>query len=337
MQSMNYSGRRGGERGGKGGAHRADRGVLYAEPGPPPAQATFRSHFSPSQAQIAVGQRTNTAQAVQTRDTRDNRGAQRPGPLSAPENEASALPQARQAPGWDEEVSRLLSTLETAGAGRLDKINLRQNMQDESIAKIQDRLCAVTADIESLHKVNGGSFGGKFEGLEARLSQFEGSVADMSRDFHAHSKESAREAAAHVSRLGALLSALEDRIAPLEGSIRGASPNGREVAELREVRCEAQDARALAQSAFERSVVVKARVLLSVTVQLTEGDAATPSKLNTVALVSGEIVELRYPMTKAQDDEGSIYMDMIRVDAAGDVTSYQVPVYAGGKPIVAFL
>lgn len=227
---------------------------------------------------------------------------------------------------YQEVSSRLHATVDaTASAvARMDKLNMRQNRQDEVLAKLDVGVTALRGDMESIHKVNGGSFGGTIEALEARMGQFESSVTDFSRSLNEHVRESSRQTSALHAEMESRLEEAEkkrvdglsvERLAIVEGKVA-------------HIDADTTEAKRLSQAAFEQSIAVHAVVLKDVSAEPSHGYDGGAKKI-----AAGSHVELRYPM---EQKDGITFMRSIGLENTGTVTSHHVPVDRMGVPQVKF-
>ena len=90
--------------------------------------------------------------------------------------------------------SKMDSKMDSAESlvSRIDKLTVTHNRQSEALAKLQDAVNSIREDVQHLHRVNGGSFAGKVEVLETKISTLEDCITDVSRTLQGNTEETGR-------------------------------------------------------------------------------------------------------------------------------------------------
>ena len=246
-----------------------------------------------------------------------------------------------------EELKRIQDKMDNTAVltSRLDKMSVLHNKQTDTMSKMQDALTSLRADVQHLHKVNGGSFAGQLETLETRLATFESSLSDMARESLAAAKENNRLVQVATDELNTRWTddsrALSEEVARLSTTVercRVACSQGERSEdaaaasvlheELLRVRELSQSASNMAQEAFERSVCCTGRVLKAV-------DALDESFQQVVRHVDATTeLSLRFPMVKHNQ---SVFMRHVSVDESGSVSCIMIPVEQDGVQTISFI
>lgn len=260
-----------------------------------------------------------------------------------------------------EELKRIQDKMDNTPAlvMRLDKMSVLHNRQTEMINKTQDALTSLSADVQALHQVNGGSFAGKLEAMDARVSDFEKSIGDMSREVIANAAESKRlqesyheqqtscmvanfelankriaEAADLTEAMRSAVSTLENKCSALEAQVQNgplpsnlSQPTHDELDALsREMQNKVHEAQEMSVRAFHQSI-------------------ATPITLDQECKIwyrnfnefyhapAGTAFTVRFPMVHHED---GVYMKHMRVSPHGTVYEENVPIEIAGSKVASF-
>lgn len=257
-----------------------------------------------------------------------------------------------------DELKRIQDKMDNTSAlvTRLDKMSVLHNRQTEMINKTQDALSSLSADVQSLHQVNGGSFAGKLEAIDARVTEFEKSISDMSREVIASSAESKRlqesyheqqngsmmeefatankritDAIQVIDKLRAEIVTLEQKCTVLESRLQTEATTSKTTLSTQDgfdkLSKQVQEAQDMAIQAFHQSI------LASVTLDQ-ECNVWCGKFSNSYKAPSGTTFTVRFPMIHYDD---GIYMKHVGVKPNGTVYEEHVPIEVAGSKVASFV
>lgn len=237
---------------------------------------------------------------------------------------------------------------------RLDKMSVLHNRQTEMINKTQDALTSLSADVQALHQVNGGSFAGKLEATDTRVSDFEKSISDLSRDVIASAVESKRlqesyheqqtasmmekfelankriaEGTGRIETVSSAVSTLKDKCQALDAQLQNVPkcPTHDDLGALsREVQGKVQEVQEMAVRAFHQSIATS--ITLDKECKIWCGNFS-----EFYQAPAGTAFTVRFPMIHHED---GVYMKHMRVSPEGTVSEEHIPIEIAGSKVTSF-